>query len=259
MIPILVAQHVSYRAGPTQLIGDVSLSLAAGRVLAVVGPNGAGKSTLLHLLAGDIRPNEGTILLDGRPLRAYAPLQLARLRAVMTPHTAIQFAFQVEQVVAMARYPHRARRDVSPLEERQIVRQALIRTEMEPYRARAYPTLSGGEAARTLLARALAQETTVVLLDEPTAALDIRHQELVMEIARQLAASGKAVLVILHDLNLAAAHADEIALLQNGRLVALGSPAQTLTAPLLSEVYGYPIYVTSHPRRNCPLVLADSR
>jgi iron complex transport system ATP-binding protein len=97
-----------------------------------------------------------------------------------------------------------------------------------------------------------------VLLDEPTASLDIRHQELVMGIVRQLAASGKAVLMVLHDLNLAAAYADRLALLHRGRLVALGSPQETLTAPLLSEIYGYPVYVTTHPRRNCPLVLADT-
>jgi iron complex transport system ATP-binding protein len=257
MTSILVAEHVGYRAGSIPLISDVSVALTRGRVLAVVGPNGAGKSTLLHLLAGDLRPSDGTIELNGRPLHSYSPLQLARLRAVMTQHTVIHFAYQVEQVVAMGRYPHASRRDISPTEDRQIVVRALQRTEMEPYRARAYPTLSGGEASRTIMARAMAQETDVLLLDEPTASLDIRHLELVMRTCRALARRGKAVCVVLHDLNLAAAYADEIALLDRGRLAAIGSPVETLVAPLLSGVYGHPIFVTKHPRRNCPLVLAD--
>ena len=257
MTAFLIASHVGYRAGSIPLITDVSLALSRGHLLAVVGPNGAGKTTLLHLLAGDLRPGEGTIVLDGLPLHTYSPLQLARLRAVMTQHAVIHFAYQVEQVVAMGRYPHASRRDISPAQDRKIVLQALKRTEMEPYRARAYPTLSGGEASRTLMARTLAQETDVLLLDEPTASLDIRHQELVMRICRGVAEQGKAVCVILHDLNLAAAYADEIALLDRGRLAALGSPFETLRAPQLSAIYGHPIFVTTHPRRNCPLVLAE--
>jgi heme transport system ATP-binding protein len=254
---VLVAQHVGYRVGSTPLVSDVSLALAAGRVLAVVGPNGAGKSTLLHLLAGDLACSEGSILLAGQSLSTYSPIQLARLRAVMSQHTVIRLAFQVEQVVGMGRYPHSTRRDISPADDRAIVRDALIRTHMEPLRERSFPTLSGGEASRALLARAVAQETALVLLDEPTAGLDIRHQELMMGITRRLAETGKAVLVILHDLNLAAAYADEIALLHRGCLVALGPPEETLTAPVLSEVYGYPIAVIRHPHRHCPLVLAD--
>ncbi len=257
MMPALAADHVTYHAGPSPLVSDVSLSLTPGRVLALVGPNGAGKSTLLRLLAGDLQPTAGKILLEGRPLRSYSALHLARLRAVMTQHALIYFAFQVEHVVGMGRYPHAARRDISPVEDRRIVRQALASTEMEPFRARAYPTLSGGEASRTLLARALAQETGVLLLDEPTASLDIGHQELVMRLSRKLAEHGKAILVILHDLNLASAYADDIALMHHGRLAAVGSPAETLTAPLLSEIYRTPIYVTTHPRRQCVLVLAD--
>ena len=221
---VLVAQHIGYRVGSTSLVSDVNLSLTAGRVLAVVGPNGAGKSTLLHLLAGDLACHEGSILLAGQSLRTYSPIQLARLRAVMSQHTVIRLAFQVEQVVGMGRYPHSTRRDVSPADDRRIVQEALIRTQMEPFRERPYPTLSGGEASRALLARAMAQETAVVLLDEPTAGLDIRHQELVMGITRRLAATGKAVLVVLHDLNLAAAYADEIAILHHGRLVIPGIP-----------------------------------
>jgi iron complex transport system ATP-binding protein len=257
MNDVLVASHVSYHAGPVALIKDISLALTLGRLLAVVGPNGAGKSTLLHLLAGDLRPTEGQIELDGRPLQSYSPLQLARLRAVMTQHTLIPFAYQVEQVVAMGRYPHTARRDVSPDQGRQVVSLAMRRTEIEPYRARTYPTLSGGEAARTLMARTMAQTTEVLLLDEPTASLDIRHQELMMQTCRTLAEEGKAVCVIVHDLNLAAAYADQIALLCRGTLAAQGTPFATLLAPQLSEIYGYPIYVTKHPRRDCPLVLAD--
>jgi len=221
--------------------------------VAIIGPNGAGKSTLLKLLAGDLLPSAGEIRLDGVPLASYSAHELSLRRAVLPQQTILQFAFSSREVVEMGRSPYRERRG-SRVGERMVVT-AMTRTETTPLAARTYPTLSGGEQGRVSLAQVLAQDAPILLLDEPTAALDLRHQGLVMEIARELASTGAAVLAVLHDLNLAAAHADRLAVLCDGRLVANDEPWAVLNEKLLSDVYGCPIAVCPHPVRGCPLVM----
>lgn len=252
----LVAHNVTYRAGGRALVDRVSLALARGEVLALVGPNGAGKSTLLRLLAGDLVPAGGEVTLDGRPLARHGARDLALRRALLPQQTILQFAFTARAVAAMGRHPHLGLGGESA-EDEAIVEASLARTETLPLAERAYPSLSGGEQARVSLARVLAQAAPILLLDEPTAALDLRHQQAVLRIARDLAAEGAAVLAVLHDLNLAAAYADRIALLSGGRLVAEGTPWQALTAERLSAVFGHPVAVVPHPRRDCPLVLPE--
>ena len=246
------ARSVGYLVGTARLLADVSLAVRPGELVALVGPNGAGKSTLLKLLAGDLTPSEGTILLDGRPLSSYRAAALAQRRAVMPQQTILQFAFTAREVVEMGRSP---RTDADPDTDRAIVEESLARTDTTGLAGRTYPTLSGGEQQRVTLARVLAQKTPLLLLDEPTTSLDLRHQELVLITARSAAADGAAVLAVLHDLNLAAAYADRIALLRGGRLAACDSPWAVLTEALLSEVFQYPIAVRPHPLRDCPLVL----
>jgi len=227
------------------LLREVSLELRAGTVLAVIGPNGAGKSTLLSLLAGDLPPSAGAVHVGELPVRQAHPLHLARRRAVLPQQPRLSFPFTVSEVVEMGRAPW-VGTDAED-EDDWLIARSLTATDMRAFEQRRYPTLSGGEQARASFARVLAQDTGVLLLDEPTAALDLRHQEQIMTTARGCAAAGAAVLAVLHDVPLAAAYADEIAVLSEGRLVALGPPLQVLTEDLLERVYGLPIDVFTHP------------
>ncbi len=252
---ILEAQAVSYETGSQRLLSDVSLELLPGEVLAIVGPNGAGKTTLLRLLAGILRPTCGAVVLDGRPLGAYRPEELALRRAVMPQQSLLRFGFTAREVVAMGRYPHQRARQSDRLTDERVIARAMAETETHELADRLFPTLSGGEQGRVTLARVLAQDTPVLLLDEPTASLDIRHQHGMLALAQKLARRGAAIAVILHDLNLAAAYADRIALLCAGQLADLGPPRAVLRESLLTEVFRCPIAVRCHPLSDCPLIL----
>jgi iron complex transport system ATP-binding protein len=246
----LTAAGVTVHIAASRLLDGVDLEVREGELLAVVGPNGAGKSTLLSVLAGDRTPDGGAVRLRGRPIGDYRPRELARLRAVMPQSSALQFAYTAREVVTLGRapWPPDAGADAEAVDT------ALAGTLTTDLAARSFPTLSGGEQSRVTLARVLAQQTPIVLLDEPTAALDIRHQQLVLRLARDLAGSGRAVLAIWHDLHLAA-RADRVAVLDAGRLRATGPPETVLTGDLLSEVYRHPIQVIADPRDGRPLVL----
>lgn len=243
----------SYRIGGVNLVEGVSMDVRYGEVLALVGPNGAGKSTLLGLLAGDIAPSEGTVSLDDRVLEAWAPKHLARARAVLLQANQVAFSFTAQQVIEMGRAPwigtDRSDDDSDAIDA------AIAATDVSRLVARAFPTLSGGEKARVSLARVLAQDTRVILLDEPTAALDLRHQEDVLRIARGLATAGRAVIVVLHDLSLAAAYADEVAILAQGRLVAHGTPDEVLTAERVESVYNTPVRVFRDEDTGRPIII----
>ena len=245
----LVAEHVSLAIRSKWLVRDVSLTVEPGEVIALVGPNGAGKSTLLRLLAGDVEPTGGQVLLDGKSVIAYHPRELALRRAVLPQQTVLQFAFTVREVVEMGRGARRLD------DSEQIVTRSLRQTDALDLIERIYPSLSGGEQARVTLARVLAQETPILLLDEPTASLDLHHQQHVMDVARGLAAEGASVVAVLHDLNLAAGYADRIGVLRAGELVKLDTPWETFTEELLSDVFACPITVSTHPTWNRPLVI----
>ena len=242
---------VSYTIGGAELITGVSFDVRQGEVLLLVGPNGAGKSTLLQLLSGDLTASAGTIELDGEAIGTYGAHDLALKRAVLPQQSFLQFAFTVREVVAMGRSPH----DDDAQSRRTHVDRALNLTEMMPLADRIYPSLSGGERARAQLTRVVAQSAPLLLLDEPTAALDLRHQQHVMDLARQLADEGGTVIAVVHDLNLAASSADRILMLHRGRIVADGSPWEVMDEALLSDVYSHPIAVGQHPLRSCPLIM----
>ena len=231
--------------GGRAILDGVDLEVCAGETIAVVGPNGAGKSTLLALLAGDRAPDRGTVTGPDGPLARQHTGDLARFRAVMLQEHVLSFPFEVEDVVRMGRAPWRGR----PEEELDdlVVAAAVDTAQVRHLATRRFPTLSGGEKARASFARALAQTPTLLLLDEPTAALDIRHQERVLAMARRHAADGGAVVVVLHDLALAAAYADRLVLLDEGTVAAQGDPAHVLTAERLSRVYDHPVEVVPHP------------
>ena len=238
--------------GARPVLAGVDLTVRAGEVLALVGPNGAGKSTLLGAIGGDVACT-GEITVDGAPLAAWSHTELAMRRAILLQRQTVSFPFTVAQVVEMGRAPWAG----TPLEDddEAAVAEAMRRTDVERFAHRPYPRLSGGEQARVALARVLAQRTGALLLDEPTAALDLHHQEMVFGVVRERAAGGAAVVVVVHDLGLAAAHADRVAVLAEGRIAACGPPGDVLTAALLSEVYRHDVEVLPHPRTGRPLIL----
>lgn len=252
--PPLEARGVSYRVNTATLVENVSLALQPGEILIIVGPNGAGKSTLLHLLAGDLAPSRGEVLLDGIALQQIDTRAQAQVRAVMRQRIALSFPFTAMEVALMGRHPH-LRGHGETTDDLAIARQALAATEMLSFAERTFPTLSGGEQTRVTLARVLAQTAPILLLDEPTAALDLRHQYATLRLARVVADARGAVLAILHDLNLAAAYADRIGIMAAGQLVAIGAPWDVLDARVLEEVYRVPLVVQPHPTLPIPLVL----
>ncbi|WP_431916370.1 heme ABC transporter ATP-binding protein [Micromonospora wenchangensis] len=244
------------RAG-RPVLDRVDLAIRAGELHALVGPNGAGKSTLLAAVSGDLPLAAGTVEVDGRPLAEWSAVELAMRRAVLTQRSALSFPFAVVDVVRMGRSPWAGRPEEA--HDDAVVAETMRRCDVIRFAARPFPSLSGGEQARAALARVLAQRAGVLLLDEPTAALDLHHQELVMRIARDRAAAGDAVVVVLHDLALAGAYADRVTLLADGRVRAAGPPDTVLTAPLLSEVYRHDIEVVPHPDTRLPLVVPRRR
>jgi iron complex transport system ATP-binding protein len=248
----LVADRLGWCTGGSTLLDDVSLHVEAGEMVAVMGPNGAGKSTLLRNLAGELQPASGEVVLNGRRLRHWPRLLLARQRAVLPQHSPLSFGFTVTEVVAMGRAPHPGqggRRDAA------IVEAAMRAADVSHLAGRRYPGLSGGERQRVHLARVLAQVweeaedgPRFLLLDEPTSALDLAHQHQVLGIVRDmLARGGIGALVILHDLNLAAQYADRLVLLRDGRLAATGAPAEVLDPAVLEPVFGLSLQVLPHP------------
>ncbi|MEU9533947.1 heme ABC transporter ATP-binding protein [Streptomyces sp. NPDC048213] len=243
------------RLGGRQVLDSIDLTAYAGEVLALVGPNGAGKSTLLAALAADLPAESGEVRVDGRPVTGWSAPELALRRAVLPQSAALAFPFPVEDVVRMGRAPW-AGTDRAD-EDHPAVAEAMAATEVTEFAGRPFSALSGGERARVALARVLAQRAPLLLLDEPTAALDLRHQELVLRICRERAAAGDAVVVVLHDLGLAAAYADRAAVLHGGRIAVAGPPAEVFSGELLGRVYRQPVEVFPHPRTGVPLVVPD--
>lgn len=255
----LDARNLHYRIGSRDLIRELDLSVAAGECVAVVGPNGAGKTTLFRLLSGEITPRAGQVLLNHQDLSHWPLEQLARMRAVLPQSSTLQFAFTVQEVVAMGRMPHTTGRAV----DERIVQDVLNLCDVARLAQRHYTELSGGERQRVQLARVLAQVwqpvpegERLLLLDEPTSALDLSHQLELMQVVRQVCSADIAVLIIVHDLNLAARFADRILMLHEGRPIALGKPVEVLTPDLIERVFNVQTQVIDHPVHGCPLVIS---
>ncbi|MDE3735601.1 MULTISPECIES: heme ABC transporter ATP-binding protein [Pseudomonas] len=254
---MLRVEQLDVLRGSKQVLTGVDLALQPGEVLGVLGPNGAGKSTLLGALCGEVPAAAGAVSLDGRALGDWNGPQRARRLAVLPQSSTLNFAFRVEEVVAMGRMPH----DTGRERDAEVIAQALHAADASHLAGRSYLALSGGERQRVHLARVLAQlwpggSGQILLLDEPTSMLDPLHQHTTLQAVRGFAERGVAVLVILHDLNLAARYCDRLLLLADGRPYVLGTPEQVLQAEPLKAVFGLEVLVQRHPERGHPLIVA---
>lgn len=229
------------------VLAGVSLEFRSGELTAVVGPNGAGKTTLLRAISGALPPSAGAVYLDGKDLGALSPKQLARRLAMLEQRPQLGFDFTVRELVELGRLPHLSFPERLSRGDRQVVEEALSEVGLAELAGRRFSTLSGGEKQRAFLALALAQRPQVLLLDEPTAHLDVRHQLELMQFVRERLCQGLVVVMALHDLNLAAAFADRLVVLRGGRVLAMGSPTEVLTPELVWEAFGVEAAVYRSP------------
>jgi ABC-type cobalamin/Fe3+-siderophores transport system ATPase subunit len=244
---ILEARDLTVRYGPARppALDAVSCQVAATELVAVVGPNGSGKTTLVRALSGLIAAERGTVRVQDRPLASWSRAELARVLGVVTQREDILFPLRVEEAVLLGRYAHLSPLGAPGQADHAAVQAALERCDATGLVGRSIDSLSGGEWQRVRLARALAQEPTALVLDEPTAALDVRHEMETLELIRSLVDGGLGGLVITHHLNLAARFADRVLLLSGGRLIAEGTPADVLREETLSRIFEWPVAVTT--------------
>ncbi|MDP9536334.1 heme ABC transporter ATP-binding protein [Pseudomonas protegens] len=254
---MLRVENLHVRRGGKDVLSGVDLQLLPGQVLGVLGPNGAGKSSLLGAMSGELAAHHGRVSLDGQELAQWQGTLRAQRLAVLPQASSLDFAFRVEEVVGLGRLPHQSGR----VRDAQIVSAALEAADVMHLSGRSYLALSGGERQRVHLARVLAQlwpgqSGHNLLLDEPTSALDPLHQHITLQAVREFADRGAAVLIILHDLNLAARYCDRVLLLEGGRPHSLGTPAEVLRSEPLQAVFGLEVLVQQHPERGHPLIIA---
>lgn len=248
---------LSFRIGNKLLVDDLNFSIAKGEMLAILGANGAGKSTFLKMLSGELKPSVGNIRIRGKLLDDYSLHELARQRAILVQQHTLSISFLVHELVMMGRYPHFGNQ---PLEnDKVIVRQVMEDTGILHLANRDYQTLSGGEQQRVHLSRILAQiydcPEACLFLDEPTNGLDLLYQQQVMELARGLSDKGYTVICILHDINFASTFADQILLLKQGRMVAMGRPEEVINFENLKETFGVSVRLVPMDGYKCPLVV----
>lgn len=229
--------------GERAVIRDVTVQVGSGEMVGVIGPNGSGKSTLLRLVSGVVRPWSGRVSIETRPIESYSARELSRRVAVVPQETRIDFPFTVTEVVLLGRTPHLSALAFEGANDLTIAHQAMERTDVAHLAARRITELSGGERQRVILARALAQEPSILVLDEPSAFLDIRHQVEIYDLLRDLQAEGLTVVTVLHDLNLAGLYCDRLVLLADGAVACAGPPETVLQYQTLTEVYGTEVYV----------------
>lgn len=236
---------VRYPGAAAEALADADLTLAAGELVAVVGPNGGGKTTLIRALLNLAPLARGSVTLDGRPIQDWRRGELARNAALVPQREDTPFSWRVSELVGFGRYARRGPLEAMGADDTAAVERALTRCDVAEFRERRIETLSGGEWQRVRIARALAQEPRLLVLDEPTASLDLGHEMELFELVRRLVADGLAALVVTHDLNLAARYADRMLLLDGGRIAASGPPEAVMQAELLSRVFRWPVAVMS--------------
>lgn len=247
-------EAISVEIAGSTLIRALDLTAGSGEILGLVGPNGSGKSTALRCVYRALRPTTGVVRLDGADISAQPLRTTARSVAALTQENHTELDFTVAEVVALGRYPHLRANQALGEHERDLCHQAMLRTEVTHLADRGMLELSGGERQRVLIARALVQEPAVLVLDEPTNHLDVHHQVQLLSFLRDC---GLTVLLALHDLNLAASTCDRLAVLQQGSLVATGTPAEVLEPGLIRRVFGVTPSIVPHPRTGVPQLLFD--
>ncbi|MCM3713768.1 ABC transporter ATP-binding protein [Halalkalibacter oceani] len=243
----IAVQNVTTTIQKRPIIQDMSLDVGSGECIGIIGPNGSGKSTLLKSIYRALPYDAGEIYVDRIDWAACSAKEAAKYMAVVSQEGAAQFDFSVEEMVLMGRSPHKKWFEADSDDDRRVVKRALEQVGLWEDRERSFITLSGGEKQRVMIARAIAQQAQILVLDEPTNHLDIHHQLQVMEIAREL---GVTIIAALHDLNIAAAYCDRIYVVDNGEIVASGTPAEVLTEQLLRRVFQVETDVIIHPKTN---------
>jgi iron complex transport system ATP-binding protein len=245
---MLEVQNISINYGVCAVVQNVSFALAAGEIIALLGANGAGKTTLLKSLNGGLPVTKGTILLDAKELKDYSRREIARKMAVIAQETETKFPVSVLEFVLAGRFAHGAAFGWETARDLAVASRALEQCDLAGYEARQMNRLSGGERQRVVLARALATEASILLLDEPTANLDLAHQALMFRLVRERSSeSGASAILITHDLNLASEFADRIILLKNGAIAANGTPLEVLTEEHLEKVFGVKVLLDENP------------
>ena len=257
---ILEVHELTVRYGARTALHNVALEVYPGEIVALIGPNGAGKTTLFRAISGVVKPHSGKVFASGKDLAGLSITERARYLAVVPQARRLPAGYSVQQTVLLGRTPYLGWLGKPVSRDIQRTWQALERIQITPLCDRPVEELSGGEQQLVLLARALAQDTPILILDEPTAHLDLHHQGNLLRLVRELAdEQGLAVLMALHDLNLVSLYADRVALLAEGRLLVSGSPNEVLTEENLSQAYQVPVHVSQHPLYGTPLVLPDGR
>jgi iron complex transport system ATP-binding protein len=255
---VLAVDDLSVDLGGTEILSDVSLTAAAGELVGLIGPNGAGKTTLLRAIRGSVQPTTGTVTVDGQPVADLSARQTGRLVATVPQETRLSFSFSVQQAVTMGRNPHIGRFGTADDTDRKHVEKAIEHTSLSAFTDRPVTELSGGERQRVLLARALAQDTPLLLLDEPTANLDINHAINTLDLVRSVVDDGTAAVAAIHDLNLAARYCDRLVLVASGSVLASGAPETVLTRETLREAFDARTVVSEDPTTDSPRVTALS-
>ena len=254
-MPLLKVDNVSFRYGEQWVLRGIAFEVAKGDFLGIIGPNGSGKTTLLRVIDGILAPQEGAVLLEGTEIGKLRREALARSVAVVPQYSALAFPFSVEEVVLMGRAPHLGRWRFEGDEDNRIARKAMEMTDTLGLAARDMESLSGGERQRVLIARALAQDPRLMLLDEPTAFLDIRHQVDFFDRIRLLNRDrGLTVIAVTHDINLAAHYCDRIILLKGGRIGAAGPVDAVITEENIRKAYETRVMVDRHPGTGSPRI-----
>jgi iron complex transport system ATP-binding protein len=254
-MPVIEAKNLSFRYTDRPVLDGVSFGLEAAQRVAVIGPNGSGKTTLLKMLNGTLFPDQGQVLLEGRDTRRWNRGELARTVAMVPQETQAIFPFFAEEIVLMGRFPHLRSLAFEGKKDYRIAREVMGQTDCLAYAHRRFDELSAGERQRVLIARALAQEPKVLLLDESTVFLDLKHQAQFLVLLRDLSRFRHLTVVfVTHDVNMAAQNADAILLLYNGKKYAIGRPSDVLTARSIKEVYDVDVGIDLNPHNGLPRV-----